>query len=160
VRANAIKKQNNMYYLINTPGEYDVKMFLAIENGMLIITNNEDLMVNHLKHGYKKSEAMKSSLKRLGRKSALVGYWDGNKSFELVKKNQTEPLSEEDKKSLDLLAQNVTSGTIIGRRMKKGVQRIDVSIELSAPQAGTTQTNFVRFFNLLNSLYLIRSNNY
>jgi hypothetical protein len=99
---------------------------------------------------------MNKQQKKLGRKSALVGYWDGQKSFDLVKKNYQEPLSEEDKRALDLLQQDVNSGTIIGRKAKNGVQRIDVKVELNDPQPGTKQTSFVRFFKLLNSLYLIR----
>jgi hypothetical protein len=155
-RAGAVKKQNSKYYLINMPGEYDIKVFLAIQNGMLIITNNEDLMTNHLKKGYGNGQAMKKKEKKLGRKSALVGWWDGQKSFELVKKNYLEPLSDEDKKSLDLLQQDVNSGVIIGRKAKNGVQRIDVKVVLNDPQPGTKQTSFVRFFRLLNSLYLVR----
>ncbi len=158
-RANAIKKQNSLYYLINTPGEYDVKMFLAIQDGMLIITNNEELMLTKLKHGYRNSSAMKHSLKHLGRESALVGWWDGNKSFDLIRKNQVDSLSQQDKAALDALEQNVSSGEVIGRRMKKGVQRIDVMIELNSTQGETKQTDFVRFFNLLNSLFLIRNYN-
>jgi hypothetical protein len=155
-RTGAIKKQNNNYYLINTPGEYDIKVFLAIKKGMLIITNNEDLMVNNLKRGYGSDKSMKKKLKKLGRKSALVGWWDGQKSFELVKKNYQAPLTEEDKKALDLLQQDVNSGLVIGRKAKNGVQRIDVKIELNDPQPGSKQSSFVRFFKLLNSLYLIR----
>jgi hypothetical protein len=157
-RANAIKKQNNQYYLINTPGEYDIKMFLAIQNGMLIVTNNEELMLNNLKHGYSRGKAMNGKLKKLGRKSALVAYWDGKKSFELVKKNQQVELSEADKKSLELLQQDVNSGLILGRKGKNGIQRIDMKIELNDPQPGSKQTSFVRFFRLLNSLYLVHSN--
>ncbi len=155
-RSGAIKKQNNNYYLINTPGEYDIKVFLAIKKGMLIVTNNEDLMVNNLKRGYGSDKSMKKKLKKLGRKSALVGWWDGQKSFELVKKNYQEPLTEEDKKALDLLQQDVNSGLVIGRKAKNGVQRVDVRIELNDPQPGSKQSSFVRFFKLLNSLYLIR----
>ncbi|HET6992925.1 MAG TPA: hypothetical protein VFJ43_16455, partial [Bacteroidia bacterium] len=157
-RATAIKKQNNLYYLINTPGEYDIKMFLAIQNGMLIITNNEDLMLNHLRHGYGSGKSMSRKLIKLGRKSPLIAYWDGKKSFELVKKNQTLPLSDEDKKSLDLLQQDVNNGLIIGRKAKNGIQRIDMQIELNDPQPGSKQTSFVRFFRLLNSLYLVQTN--
>lgn len=155
-RTGALKKQNSKYYLVNTPGEYDVKMYLALHNGMLIITNNEDIMVNHLKKGYGRSMGMKKQQRKIGRKSALVGWWDGKKSVEMVKKNYQEPLSEEDKKSLDLLQQGVNSGLVIGRKAKNGVQRIDVKIELNDPQPGSKQTSFVRFFKLLNSLYLIR----
>lgn len=156
--ANAIKKQNSEYYLINTPGEYDIKMFLAIQNGMLIITNNEELMLNNLKHGYKNGKAMSKKLKKLGRKSALVAYWDGKKSFELVKQNQQVTLSEEDKKSLDLLQQDVNSGLIMGLKRKNGIQRVDMKIELNNPQPGSKQTSFVRFFRLLNSLFLVQTN--
>jgi hypothetical protein len=157
-KANAIKKQNSFYYLINTPGEVDIKLFLSIQDGMLIITNNEDLMVNHLKHGYKKGECIKPNLKRLGRKSALVGWWDGQKTIELYKKNHPDSLSEEDKKALEVLQQNVNSGQIVGKKMKNGVQRIEVDLELSPAEAGTKQTGFVRFFRLLNSLYLVKTN--
>jgi hypothetical protein len=101
---------------------------------------------------------MNKKLKKMGRKSALVGYWDGKKSFELVKENYSEPLSEEDKKSLELLQQDVNSGLIIGRKAKNGIQRIDVKIELNDPKPGTKQTGFVRFFRLLNSLFLVRTN--
>ena len=155
-RIGAVKKQNSKYYIINTPGEYDIKMFLAMENGMLIITNNEDLMLNHLKKGYGSGKAMNKKTKKLGRKSALVGWWDGKKSFELVKKNYQEPLTDEDKKALDLLQQDINSGTVIGKKAKNGVQRVDVKIELNDPQPGSKQSSFVRFFKLLNSLYLIR----
>ncbi|CAN5870622.1 hypothetical protein BH11BAC7_BH11BAC7_14010 [soil metagenome] len=155
-RSGALKKQNNNYYLINSPGEYDIKMFLALRNGMLIITNNEDLMVHHLKKGYSGGQAMKKEQRKLGRKSALIGWWDGQKSFELVKKNYQEPLSDEDKKALDLLQQDINSGVVIGRKAKNGVQRVDVKIELNDPQPGSKQSSFVRFFKLLNSLYLIR----
>jgi hypothetical protein len=155
-RIGAIKKQNSKYYLINTPGEYDIKMFLALQNGMLIVTNNEDLVMNHLKKGYSKNESMKKDQKKLGRKSALVAWWDGQKSFDLVKKNYQEPLSAEDLKALELLQQDVNSGVVIGRKAKNGVQRIDVKIELNDPKPGSKQTSFVRFFKLLNSLYLVR----
>jgi hypothetical protein len=155
-RTGALKKQNSKYYLINTPGEYDVKMYLALHNGMMIITNNEDVMVNHLKKGYGRGQSMKKQQRKLGRKSALVGWWDGKKSFELVKQNYQGPLSDEDKKSLDLLQQDVNSGLVLGRKAKNGVQRIDVKIELNDPQPGSKQSSFVRFFKLLNSLYLIR----
>ncbi len=157
-RANAIKKQNNNYYLVNTPGEYDIRMFLSIQNGMLIVTNNEDLMMNDLKHGYKGGKAMNRKLKKFGRKSALVAYWDGKKSFELIKQNQQVALSDEDKKSLDLLQQDVNSGLIMGKKRKNGIQRIDIKIELNDPQPGSKQTSFVRFFRLLNSLFLVQTN--
>jgi hypothetical protein len=155
-RTGALKKQNSKYYLINTPGEYDIKVFLAIHNGMMIVTNNEEIMVNRLKKGYGRGQSMKKEQRKLGRKSALVGWWDGKKSFELVKKNYTQPLSDEDKKALDLLQQDVNSGLVIGRKAKNGVQRVDVRIELNDPQPGSKQSSFVRFFKLLNSLYLIR----
>jgi hypothetical protein len=156
-RTTAIKKENNLYYVINTPGEYDLKMYLAIEKGLLIITNNEDLMLNHLKHGYG-NKAMSKKLMKLGRKSPLVAYWDGQKSFQLIKQNETLPLSEEDRRSLDLLQQDVNNGLIIGRKPKNGVQRIDMQIELNDPQPGSKQTSFVRFFRLMNSLFLVHSN--
>jgi hypothetical protein len=156
-RAGALKKQNNQYYLINTPGEYDVKMFLALKNGMLIITDNEDLMVNHLSKGYNRRQGMNKEMRKLGRKSPLVGYWDGKKSFEIIRKNFTEPLSEEDKKAIELLQQEVNSGVVLGKKPKNGIQRIDVKIELNDPKPGSTVSGFVRFFQLLNSLYLIRN---
>lgn len=156
-RMGGVKQQNSQYYLINTPGEYDIKMFLAIQNGMLIITNNEDLMINHLKKGYSKKLCMKRNLRKLGRKSPLVGYWDGPKSIELVKKNRQATMSESDKESLDILEHEVNSGTIIGKRSKEGVQRIETKIVLTPVSDGKKQTSFVRFFKLLNSLYLVRS---
>lgn len=156
-RMNAVKKQNSLYYLINMPGEYDLKIYLAIQDGMLIITNNEDLMQNKLKHGYSKKQRISNSLRRLGRKSPVVGWWNGKKSFELVKKNQTEPLSEKDKESLEVLQREVNSGVILGKRSKNGVQRIEMKLELNQPEEGKQQTSFVRFFRLLNSLFLIRN---
>lgn len=157
-RINAVKKQNNLYYLINTPGEFDVKIFLAIHNGMLIITNNEELMQQKLKHGYSKHEQMSGKLRKLGRKSPVVGYWDGKKTFELVKKNQSEVLTEKDKESLDVLQREVNSGVILGKRSKNGVQRIEMKLELNPAEEGKKQTSFVRFFRLMNSLFLIRTN--
>lgn len=157
-RMNAIKKQNNNYYLVNTPGEYDLRIFLALRKGMLIVTNNEDLMLHHLKRGYGRKEGMTHQLRRLGRKSALVAFWDGQKSFELVKKNRSENLSEEDKKSLDILEREVNNGIILGKRSKDGVQRIEMKVELNPAADGKQQTSFVRFFRLLNSLFLVRQN--
>ncbi len=155
-RTGAVRKQNNLYYLINTPGEYDVKLFLALHKGMLIVTNNEELMLNNLEKGYPKNKQLKRNLRKLGRRSALVGWWDGQKSFELVKKNRLEYLSEDDKESLDVLEQNVNSGIVLGKKSKKGVQRIEVKIELNESKDGKKSTSFVRFFRLLNSLFLVR----
>ncbi|HEU4718860.1 MAG TPA: hypothetical protein VFU15_13545 [Bacteroidia bacterium] len=156
-KANAVKKQNPMYYLINTPGEYDIKMYLAIRNGMLIITNNEDLIQNHLKHGYSRKERVKGKIRRTGRRSPIVGWWDGKKSFALIKKNEEGNLSDDDLKSLDLLEKNISTGLIIGRRPKNGVQRIDVKVEMNSDDGKSGQTNFVRFFRMINSLFLIHS---
>jgi hypothetical protein len=52
----------------------------------------------------------------------------------------------------------VNNGLIIGRKAKNGIQRIDMQIELNDPQPGSKQTSFVRFFRLLNSLFLVQSN--
>jgi hypothetical protein len=158
-RVNAVKQQNQEYYLINTPGEYDVKVFLAIQNGMLIVTNNEELMLKNLKRGYKRKSGIGRKLRRLGRKSPLVAWWNGKKSFELIKKNkQDESLDEENKKSLDILEHDVNSGTIVGKRSRAGYQRIEVKVELNPAEDGKKQTSFVRFFRLLNSLFLVRTN--
>jgi Domain of unknown function (DUF4836) len=158
-RMNVLKKQNSQYYLMNTPGEYDVRVFLALHNGMLIITNNEELMQKKLKHGYKRKDRVNGKLRRLGRRSPLVAYWNGQKSIELMKKTkQNETLSEEDKESLTILEQQVNNGVIIGRRSKGDVQRIEMRVELNTTEEGKKQTSFVRFFHLLNSLYLVRTN--
>lgn len=159
-RMNAVKKQNAQYYLINMPGEYDLKIYLAIRDGMLIITNNEELMQQKLAHGYGRGQCMSRDLRRIGRKSPIVAWWNGKKSFELVKKNQSEPLSEKDKESLEVLQRELNTGLIIGRRPHKGVQRIEMKLEFTPAEDGKKQASFVRFFRLLNSLYLIRNNSY
>ncbi len=155
-RGGMIKKQNELYYSINMPGNYDMKIYLALRKKVLVISNNEDLMQNHIKRGYPRKLRMARAQRRIARKSPIVAWWNGTKTFELIKKNQSNDISEAEKQSIDILQKSVKSGTMLGVRPRNGVQIIETTIEMN-DNAEANETSMLRFFKLLNSLYLINS---
>ncbi|MGL4598084.1 MAG: hypothetical protein ACRCYO_11165, partial [Bacteroidia bacterium] len=155
-RGGMIKKQNELYYSINMPGNYDMKIYLALRKKVLVISNNEDLMQNHIKRGYPRKMRMARAQRRIARKSPIVAWWNGTKTFELIKKNQSNDVTEAEKQSLDILQKSVKSGTRLGVRPRNGVQIIETTIEMNE-NAEASETSMLRFFKLLNSLYLINS---
>ncbi len=152
-KTNLIKKVNEDYYMLANTTNPASQVFIVFRKGMLMFTNNEDLVNNHLKKGYKGKHRLGKKLRKLARKSPLVAWWDGRKTFDTyhkINKDEDEQSPEEND-----LEKNVSSGTIIGKKGKRGVHRIIVSLTMPVDNEDKKQGSLDRFFHVLNGLFLI-----
>lgn len=151
-KANGIKKQGTDYYTINLPGSYDFRVFLALKNGLLIITNNEELVHDKLKKGYSANQRMSRKQVKEARRSPLMVYWDGTKTFDLVSKQMDKKLSRRERKTMASLQSGISSAELAGTRPVNGVQSAELTVKFT--EAGNKESSIVRFFRILNTLYL------
>lgn len=151
-RVNGLKKQSKGYYTLNLPGQYDFKVHLIFKDGLLIVTNNDDLVNGKHPNGYGKNGGMSKEQRSLARKSPLVGYWNGTKTFDLVGKQSTIDLSDSEKATLDVLKTSISNATVVGIRPINGVQTIDIRLKLT----DIGENSLVKFFRILNSFYMIK----
>ena len=67
--------QEGAYYKFVVPGE-GIDIYLAMKKGVLLFTNNRDLIVNRLEKGYARKERLSKKHRKLLCESAAGFYWD------------------------------------------------------------------------------------
>lgn len=148
-KAKGIRKVGTDYYAINMPGAYDFKTFIALKKGVLIITNNEELVKEKLGKGYSGTAAMSRKQIKEARRSPLMAYWNGNKSFELMQKQYGEKMSKREKAALADMQSNIQSAYLAGTKPQDGVQTAVLHVNLSDAK----ENGLIRFFKILDMMY-------
>jgi hypothetical protein len=148
-KARGIRKEGTDYYAINMPGTYEFKTYIALHKGLLIITNNEELMKDRLKKGYSGSEGMSRKQVKDARRSPLMAYWDSNKSLELMEKQYGEKMSKREKQLLADMRANVSRATLAGTRPQDGVQTAVLRVSLN----DSKENGLIRFFKIMDMMY-------
>ncbi|MCI4669005.1 MAG: DUF4836 family protein [Bacteroidia bacterium] len=83
----ALFANEGLYYSIPTVKEkMGMDMMMAVQNGILFISNNADLIQNKLSTGYEKAEMIEKKHRKAMRKSNQVVYVDFQNIFSTVKK--------------------------------------------------------------------------
>lgn len=72
-------KPKTKYYDVDAK-DAKVDTYLALTNGIVLVSNNEELMTNHLEKGYDKSERLSKEWKAKMTGNPLRMYWDYEKS--------------------------------------------------------------------------------
>jgi hypothetical protein len=151
-RTALIKKVNEDYYMVMNTTNPASQMYIVFRKGILMFTNNEDLVNNHLDKGYKGKQRLGKKMRKTARKSPLVAWWDGKKTFDTVRKIQKDDPDGTKKTDLE---RNVSSGLIMGKKGRKGEHRIQMTITMPADNEEQKRSPLDRFFHVLNGLFLI-----
>lgn len=148
-KARGIRKEGTDYYAVNMPGTYEFKTYIALRKGLLIITNNEELVKGKLKKGYSGNEGMSRKQVKAARRSPLMAYWDSNKSLQLMEKQYGEKMSKREKQLLADMRANVSSATLAGTRPQDGIQTAVLRVNLN----DSKENGLIRFFKIMDMMY-------
>ncbi len=151
-RTGILKKVNDNVYVPVNASNPNSQLYIVFQKGMLMFTNNEDLVNNHLKKGYSGNQRMTRKTRKMARRSPLMAWWDGRRTFNTMHKITKDEKGEPAEKSE--LEQSVTSGLILGKKGRKGVHRVEVTVTMP-PEEDNKRNSLNRFFHLLNGLFLI-----
>ncbi len=152
-RTQLIKKVNKDYYMVTSSTNPASQLYIVFRKGMLMFTNNEDLVNNHLEKGYKGKHRLGKQMRKLARKSALMAWWDGPKTFDTMRRiKKDDPNYSAEKTELE---NSVSSGLILGKKGRKGEHRIQVTMTSPPENDGQKHGSINRFFHTLNGLFLI-----
>lgn len=128
------------------------QFYVVFTKGILMLTNNEDLVNNRLQSGYSGDKALSKDMRKMARSSPLVGWWNGQHTFETIKNIQK---GDPDAPMNDELEQNVSSGMVIGKKGTNGVHRIQMIITMPADNSGEQRSPLDRLIRFMNGLFLI-----
>jgi hypothetical protein len=149
-KMGGLRKEGNGVYLIELPKQNTFKIYVALSNNILFVTNNEDLVHSKLKSGYSKNEQMTPAEKKMMSANPVAYYWNGAKTLDLVSKEPEFKSGEKAIKNLNLLKDNIGTAQLTGVQ-KEGpayVTRASVTFK------DNSVSSLFNIFKLINSFYL------
>jgi hypothetical protein len=146
-----IKQEGTGVYLINFPGKADYRIYIALENNIFFVTNNEELVHGKLKTGYSKSEQMTADEKKLLCNSGISYYWNGTKTFELAARQPDWNKEVKVGKVLGLFKDNIKDAKVSGVTKKGNAYITTMSMEM----ADSSVNSLFSVFKLMNGFSLL-----
>lgn len=136
------------YFTLKIP-ELEMNAYVALKEGVLMLTNNLDLVQNHLESGYAKSERLsKQQVKRL-RKNGQVLYWDIPKTLQVI--GSEEALAKMGVGDFLKIGKQTFESFLL-TTSRESASSIDSKFSLNLVNKETNALK--QFFELVNSLFL------
>jgi hypothetical protein len=140
--------QEGSYYKFVVPGEgFDI--YLAMKKGVLLFTNNRDLIVNRLEKGYAGKERLSKKHRKLLCESATGFYWDIPNTIKAAAGDEpatgADPMAYLNMMGKEFESVEMTSSKKVNDRVHS---RIDFNFR------NKNVNSLQQFFNFVNDVYL------
>ncbi|MFI5148324.1 MAG: hypothetical protein ACHQRM_01215 [Bacteroidia bacterium] len=149
-KMGGLKKEGDGIYLMELPKQNTFKIYVALANNILFVTNNEELVHGKLKSGYPKNEQMNAEEKKLLSDNSVAYYWNGSKTMDLIGKQPELKTGEKMTKNLNLLKDNIGTAQVTGVRKEGTAYVTNASLTFK----DNSINSLFNIFKLINSFYL------
>ncbi len=144
----AIQKKGKYYSMAVPDMPFDVH--LGMENGAMVMTNNNDLVRKRLKKGFKRKNRIDKSYLNLLQNNASAFVWDINKTLDVV---STLGLPMDFTGTQIMNASKNTFDSIIATNSRQIINNTATG-NLSFNMVNKNQNSLEQFFNFINDIYI------
>ncbi|MBI1305224.1 MAG: hypothetical protein GC181_01270 [Bacteroidetes bacterium] len=116
-----VKIGNNVYQALKEPDGAGLPLYFAKHNGLIIITNNEELVKNHLVSGLPKNEQISGEARNLLTQYGNCQYWNSQKSFDAILEVGKE-MRRRDKSAVKSFQKHLSTGTMYSVSSSNGIE--------------------------------------
>lgn len=142
-------QQEGMHYSFILPGA-GMKFYLALKDGLLIVTNDHNLVLRNLSAGYARSQRLGKAHRRALRRNSSVFYWDISHTLREVAHSETLANMPVTQATLERLASEFRSMDLFSDKFQGKSQEIEWHLHLF----DTSENFLLKMLRFVNELYL------